>query len=134
MQWGWGDVGTYASAVNGGDKPPKTPELDRMAREGSQFTRFHTLASVCSPSRQSWLTGSWPLAANLSYIYLCDASQNAKYGQANFLSMDTPFVARTLKQNGYRTAHYGYCARFLPRALRYSSLYVLQEMAFGLHT
>ena len=41
--------------VNGGDKPPKTPELDRMAREGSQFTRFHTLASVCSPSRQSRL-------------------------------------------------------------------------------
>ena len=65
--WGWGDAGAYAKLVNGGDKPPVTPHLDRMASEGTMFTRFHTLASVCSPSRTSWLTGSWPLASRLAY-------------------------------------------------------------------
>jgi arylsulfatase A-like enzyme len=79
--WGWGDTGAYAKLVSGGDKPPHTPALDTMASEGTMFTRFHTLASVCSPSRASWLTGSWPLASKLSYLWLCTKEENAKYGQ-----------------------------------------------------
>ena len=51
--WGWGDVGSLARLVNSGDKKPVTPALDRVAAEGTVFTRFHTLASVCSPSRAS---------------------------------------------------------------------------------
>ena len=69
--WGWGDAGSFAQLVTGGDKPPHTPELDRMSAEGTIFTRFHTLASVCSPSRASWLTGRYPLDVGSPYIYQC---------------------------------------------------------------
>ena len=105
--WGWGDAGAYAKLVNGGDKPPVTPHLDRMASEGTMFTRFHTLASVCSPSRTSWLTGSWPLASRLAYIWQCDHDANAAIGQSDYLNLSVPFLPRLLRQNGYRAAHYG---------------------------
>eukprot|EP00051_Salpingoeca_urceolata_P017525 m.239577 g.239577 ORF g.239577 m.239577 type:complete len:545 (+) comp18979_c0_seq4:46-1680(+) len=105
--WGWGDTGAYASMVNGGDKPPLTPNLDKMATEGTMFTRFHTLASVCSPSRASWLTGSWPLSVRSPYIFSCSPEANAKKGQGNFVNLTTPMITRTLNNAGYATAHYG---------------------------
>ena len=71
------------------------------------FTRFHTLASVCSPSRTSWLTGSWPLASRLAYIWQCDHDANAAIGQSDYLNLSVPFLPRLLRQNGYRAAHYG---------------------------
>jgi hypothetical protein len=42
---GYGDVGCY------GAKGFKTPNLDRMAAEGTRFTSFYTACSVCSGSR-----------------------------------------------------------------------------------
>ena len=63
--WGWGDVGAFASLVNNGDKMPVTPSLDQLAAEGTIFTRFHTMASVCSPSRASWLTGQYIIQCNI---------------------------------------------------------------------
>src|SRR5687767_4999404 len=40
----------------------KTPELDRMAREGRKLTS-HYAAPVCSPSRAALMTGSYPKRA-----------------------------------------------------------------------
>ena len=40
---GWGDLGCY------GNRQLRTPNLDRMAREGTLFTHFYVNASVCSP-------------------------------------------------------------------------------------
>ena len=48
---GWGDVGCY------GAKGFKTPNLDRMAAEGTRFTSFYTGCSVCSGSRAALTTG-----------------------------------------------------------------------------
>ena len=48
---GYGDVGCY------GAKGFKTPNLDRMAAEGTRFTSFYTGCSVCSGSRAAILTG-----------------------------------------------------------------------------
>lgn len=38
----------------------KTPNIDKIAHEGTRFTQGHANASVCSPSRASLLTGVYP--------------------------------------------------------------------------
>lgn len=48
---GYGDVGIY------GQKLIQTPNIDKLAKEGTQFTDFYAGAPVCSPSRGSLLTG-----------------------------------------------------------------------------
>src|SRR3954453_8826732 len=48
---GYADVGCY------GAKGFKTPNIDRMAREGMRFTSFYTGCAVCSGSRAALLTG-----------------------------------------------------------------------------
>ena len=53
---GYADVGPFGSKLN------RTPNLDRMAREGRKFTSFYA-APVCSPSRSSLMTGCYPKRA-----------------------------------------------------------------------
>src|SRR5690349_15387827 len=48
---GYGDVG-YNGAIG-----VKTPEVDRLAKEGIVFTDAHTTSATCTPSRYSVLTG-----------------------------------------------------------------------------
>ncbi len=60
---GWNDVGAYSSVASPGhDISPviKTPNIDRLAREGMLFTDAHTPKSLCAPNRFSLLTGSNP--------------------------------------------------------------------------
>jgi arylsulfatase A-like enzyme len=50
---GYGDVGCY------GATKVKTPNIDRLAREGRRFTDAHSPSSVCTPSRYALLTGEY---------------------------------------------------------------------------
>lgn len=43
-----------------GNKEIRTPNLDRMAREGTLFTRCYSSNAVCSPTRATYLTGLMP--------------------------------------------------------------------------
>ncbi|AKQ47676.1 arylsulfatase [Rufibacter radiotolerans] len=49
---GWGDVGYHGGKI-------KTPNLDRLAKEGTELNRFY-VAAVCSPTRAGLLTGRYP--------------------------------------------------------------------------
>lgn len=49
--FGYGDVGCY------GQKRIKTPNLDRMAKEGLKYQQFYAGCTVCAPSRCSLMTG-----------------------------------------------------------------------------
>jgi arylsulfatase A-like enzyme len=42
-----------------GTREVLTPNLDRLAREGTRYTRFYTTAPVCSPSRSAFMTGMY---------------------------------------------------------------------------
>ena len=50
---GYGDVSAY------GSRRVKTPNIDRLAREGIRFTDAHAPASTCTPSRYAMLTGEY---------------------------------------------------------------------------
>ncbi len=50
---GYGDLSCY------GATKVKTPNVDRLAREGLRFTDAHSTAAVCSPTRYSFLTGQY---------------------------------------------------------------------------
>ncbi len=62
---GYGDIGSY------GAPDAKTPNIDRIAREGVKLTDFYANASNCSPTRTGFITGryqqryaiEWPLGA-----------------------------------------------------------------------
>jgi arylsulfatase A-like enzyme len=48
---GYGDLGCY------GQKVIQTPEIDRLAAEGTRFTQFYAGSTVCAPSRCVLMTG-----------------------------------------------------------------------------
>ncbi|MFO0906306.1 MAG: sulfatase-like hydrolase/transferase [Pirellulales bacterium] len=48
---GWGELGCY------GQKKIPTPNLDRLAAEGTRFTQHYSGAPVCAPSRCVLMTG-----------------------------------------------------------------------------
>jgi len=50
----WPHAGCY------GDKVVRTPNIDRLAREGARFNFAFSAAPSCTPSRAAMLTGQWP--------------------------------------------------------------------------
>lgn len=50
---GYGDVSAYCA------RRVKTPNIDRLAREGIRFTDAHAPAATCTPSRYAMLTGEY---------------------------------------------------------------------------
>jgi arylsulfatase A-like enzyme len=97
---GWGDLSCY------GNPRIKTPNLDRLAAEGSLFTQFYVNGSVCSPTRSAFMTGMFP-ARNRMHGHLATPELNKNRAMPNFLDPARPTVARMMKAAGYRTAHFG---------------------------
>ena len=54
------DLG-YGDVPFNGRKDWQTPNLDRLAREGTVFHRWYTASPVCTPSRGSLLTGKYTI-------------------------------------------------------------------------
>lgn len=51
---GYGDMGAYGATAL------KTPNMDKLAREGMRFTNGYAAAATCTPSRYALLTGVYP--------------------------------------------------------------------------
>lgn len=90
---GWGDLGAY------GSRTIRTPNLDRLAAEGTRFTSFYVAQPVCSASRAALLTGCY---ANRVGIHGA-LGPSAKVG----LSTNEVTLARLLKNQGYATSMVG---------------------------
>jgi arylsulfatase A-like enzyme len=102
---GYADIGPFGSTLN------RTPNLDRMAKEGRRLTCFYA-APVCSPSRSSLMTGCYPKRVLPIPNVLFPAS-------AVGLNPDESTVAELLKSAGYTTGcigkwHLGDQPPFLP--------------------
>jgi N-acetylgalactosamine-6-sulfatase len=97
---GWGD------AHFAGHPYMKTPNLDRLAKEGTWFRQFYVAATVCSPSRTAFMTAHSP-ARHLVHGHFADHSQNAARSMPDWLDPDVTTLPDLLKQAGYATAHFG---------------------------
>jgi len=92
---GYGDVGVY----NAESKIP-TPNLDRLAREGTRFTDAHTPCGVCSPTRYGLLTGRYPWRGDLKQQVLWPWDRP-------LIEKDRLTMPAMLKRAGYKTAAFG---------------------------
>jgi N-acetylgalactosamine-6-sulfatase len=98
--WGWGDLGCH------GHPYVKTPNIDRLAREGTDFHRFTVASGVCSPSRTAVMTGHFPARYNIDGHFAWVPS-NAKRNMPDWLGTDCVTLPRLLQSAGYATAHFG---------------------------
>lgn len=101
---GYGDIGPYGATKQ------KTPNLDRMAREGMKLTSFYA-APVCSVSRAQMMTGCYGARVSVPGVY--------PPGSKNGLHPQEFTVAERLKDLGYATQcigkwHLGDQPAFLP--------------------
>lgn len=104
---GYGDLGCFGSTKI------KTPNIDRMAKEGRRFTSFMVASPVCTPSRAALLTGCYPKRVGMHQHVLFPSSTKG-------LNPAEHTIADHLKAQGYATAcfgkwHLGHHPETLPR-------------------
>ena len=75
----------------------KTPNIDRLKNEGANVENFFVTQSICSPSRASFLTGTYP--------HIHGVNQNNKHVDPNWNEF-APYSTH-LQAAGYETAHIG---------------------------
>ena len=117
---GYADIGPFGSKLH------RTPNLDRMAAEGRKLTSFYVSANVCTPSRSSLMTGSYPRRVGL------DENEKGQWvlfpGNQEGLHPDEVTIAEILKGAGYKTAavgkwHLGDQRKFLPTRQGFESYF-----------
>jgi choline-sulfatase len=86
----------HAGYVLGCDGNPvaQTPHIDRLAAQGTRFAAHYCNSPVCTPSRQSFLTGQLPHAAGVTLL-------------GTPLNAGKPTLAKQFQTAGYRTAVFG---------------------------
>jgi arylsulfatase A-like enzyme len=91
------DVGFADLGCQGSEIP--TPNLDRLATEGAQFTNFHS-APMCSPTRAALLTGLTPHRAGVGHVAQDDPGFP---GYRAEIADDVPTMAEALRDAGWAT-------------------------------
>jgi len=96
----WGDdIGQFnISAYNMGMMGYKTPNIDRIGREGAIFTDWYGQQS-CTAGRAAFITGQSPIRTGLTKVGLPGAPEGMK--------KEDPTVATMLKARGYVTGQFG---------------------------
>ncbi len=112
---GYGDLSCF------GSKTIKTPNIDRIAKEGRKFTSFMVASPVCTPSRAALLTGCYPKRVGMHQHVLFPASTKG-------LNAKEHTIADHLKGQGYATAcfgkwHLGHHKETLPTANGFDTYY-----------
>lgn len=75
----------------------KTPNMQRIEDEGVKFENYYVTQSICSPSRASFLTGTYP--------HIHGVNQNNKHVDPDWKTYQ-PYNSH-LQKSGYETAHIG---------------------------
>ena len=88
---GWSDVGYHGSEI-------RTPNIDRIAREGIELDRFY-VQPTCSPTRSGLMTGKSPASLG---IHL-PISKN----EVNGLPKEEKLLPEYLADAGYQPLHCG---------------------------
>lgn len=118
---GWADLGCYGSRYY------ETPNIDRLASQGMQFTDGYAACAVCSPTRAAVMTGRYPARVGVTdwirarfqggEIPPDKRNPNGYVGGKNrkllcpvnplWMELDEITVAEALKPAGYTSCHIG---------------------------
>jgi arylsulfatase A-like enzyme len=82
-----------------GNPDIQTPQIDRLAREGTRFTRCYANNAVCSPTRASFLTGLMPCQHGVHRYLGAGAAQIGPRAYDTLAEFDT--LPRLLSDAGY---------------------------------
>ncbi len=104
---GYADLGCY------GGKEIRSPNLDRLAKQGVRLTDFYA-SPVCSPTRASLITGRYPQRFGFDWVIRYKEKDRG-------LPADGNSLPALMKKRGYATAlygkwHLGYKPEFAPNA------------------
>jgi arylsulfatase A-like enzyme len=107
----------------------KTPNIDRLAREGMRFTQSYSGAPVCTPTRVSFQTGRYPARLPVGLFEpLPDRAGLGERTRTAGIPVDHPTVGTLIKAAGYDTAlvgkwHLGYVPEFGPLKQGYDEFF-----------
>tara|TARA_R100000935_G_C2829249_1_gene164079 strand:- start:649 stop:2028 length:1380 start_codon:yes stop_codon:yes gene_type:complete len=111
---GWGDI-----SLNGSDLI-KTPNIDRIGREGIQLMTFYAGANVCTPSRAALLTGRYPVRSGMQHVVYPQSTDGLPASEVT--------IAELVKTRGYVTKmvgkwHLGHHDEFWPTNQGFDEFY-----------
>ena len=93
---GWGELNDYGSTFN------ETPNLTKLAKQGTRFTQAYTAAPNCSPTRVSILTGQFPARVGIT-DFLPEGDKTERYLDPNkYFTLN-----EALSKAGYHTGIVG---------------------------
>ncbi len=129
---GYNDISTFGGGIEGPDRPPQTPNIDRVAAEGALFRQSYAGTGSCAPSRAMLMTGRYPARTGFAFTPMPDffdqmiveiqktmdnnvppavLDNSAIEEQTPFEEQGLPAsevtVAEVLQSAGYYTAHIG---------------------------
>jgi arylsulfatase len=94
------DDAGYGDFPLAGNPTTRTPNLERMAREGLRFAQFYCGSAACTASRFALLTGRNARRSGLGKWVISP-------DDARFLHQNEITIADGLRQRGYKTAIFG---------------------------
>jgi arylsulfatase A-like enzyme len=125
---GYGDIGSY------GVKDARTPNLDRLAREGVRLTDAYANGANCSPTRAGLITGQYQQRYDIEWPLGAVAGDSARG-----LTATGGTLPALLKKNGYTTGligkwHLGFKPEFGPNAHGFDEFFGFRSGAVGYYS
>lgn len=103
------DLGLMQTSAYGSDYY-RTPNIDKLTREGIRFSNAYSAAAISSPTRASIMTGKYPARLHLTDYIPGSSNPNTLLKQPDwqkFLPLEETTIAEIFKEKGYRTALFG---------------------------
>jgi len=99
---GYSDISSFADV----DLQVTTPNIDRLATEGTKFTHFYVSMPICTPSRAAVLSGRFaPETCMTNFLEFRD--QNSGSDQNDYMEPRLSYLPKSFQQAGYATGHIG---------------------------
>ncbi len=119
------DLG-YSDVGFNGSKDIITPEIDKLAHDGTIFTSAYVAHPFCGPSRAALLTGRYPQEIGTSYNLYHNSSQADKDNMG--VPIEETYMASVLQEAGYYTSaigkwHVGAAPKYHPNNRGFDNFY-----------
>ena len=117
------DLG-YADVGFNGSKDIKTPELDKLAGNGTIFTSAYVTHPFCGPSRAGLMTGRYPHEFGSQF----NIPANSEASDTEGIPVNETFISNVLQKSGYYTGalgkwHLGEAEEFHPNSRGFDDFY-----------